>query len=468
MSDRRLFRLATTSARLLAGTVVAAAFGTAVVTAVALPWPTLTRTPLSVAADPAPADTVAACAGPLLVLGRDPERADALQVAATQDVVVGSPSEAPAPVEGALTTSVPDSDGPAVFTVEPRDRVRSEVAASGSAAVADDDLVGFAASACLTPLIDSWIVGGATTTGANDLLLLANPGAVPATVQLTVYTATGAQIPPGGADLVVAAGEQRVVPLAGLVLGEESPVVRITATGAPVQAALQSSVTRTLVPGGIDQENVAAPAATTQVIPGIAVTTAPSPGGAPDATTVLRLLAPDQDTTATVVVVGPDGASESPAVPLTAGLPAQVDLSGFAVGTYTVRVDAGAPVVAAVKQSTGFDAGSDFAWYPAAPALTTAALVAVPDGPSPTLWLFNAGDEATTVTVQSLTGGDSTQVTVEAGRAASRTAAAGDVYRLTAADVHVRAMVSFAGTGALAGFPVWPEDAAAGTVVVYP
>ena len=66
MSDRRVFRWATTSARMLAGTLVAVAFVVAVVTAAAVPWPTLTHEPLRVEATPAPSDSVVACTGGLL------------------------------------------------------------------------------------------------------------------------------------------------------------------------------------------------------------------------------------------------------------------------------------------------------------------------------------------------------------------------------------------------------------------
>ena len=470
MSDRRLFRLATTGARLLVGTVVAAVFATAVVTGAAVAWPTVSRTPLTVSVDPAPADAVAVCTGPLLALGRDPDRADGLSVAGRESVVFGTRDEETSAVQSALAApDVTDAQGPAVLTAQPRTRTAPEVAASGSATVDAADLAGYAASACQAPLLQSWIVGGSTTTGSSDLLLLGNPGNVPATVELTVYGATGAQVPPGGSDLVVAAGAQRIVPLAGLVLGEESPVVRVTATGAPVTAALQSSITRTLVPGGVDQETAIAAAATTQVIPGVTVTAEPGTQGASDATTVLRLLSADADTTAQVAVVNARGVAVSTQeVPLTAGLPAGVELAGLAVGTHSVRVDAPVGVVAAVWQATGFGAGSDFAWYAAAPALTADALVAVPDGPDPTLWVFNAADAPVTVDIESLFGAAPVQLSIPPAQAASRALATGQLYRLSTSAPTVHAMVSFVGDRALAGMPIQPEDAASPTVVVYP
>ena len=59
MSDRRVFHWATTSTRLLAGTAVSAVAAVAVVTAVSVPWPTLTREPLSISTLPAPSASVA-------------------------------------------------------------------------------------------------------------------------------------------------------------------------------------------------------------------------------------------------------------------------------------------------------------------------------------------------------------------------------------------------------------------------
>ena len=63
MSDRRVFRWATTSARLLAGTLVAVAFVVGVVTAVSVPWPTVAREPVAIEATPAPSASVLVCTG---------------------------------------------------------------------------------------------------------------------------------------------------------------------------------------------------------------------------------------------------------------------------------------------------------------------------------------------------------------------------------------------------------------------
>ncbi|WP_347978469.1 DUF5719 family protein [Microbacterium sp. ProA8] len=479
MSDRRVFRWATTSARLLIGTAVSIVAVIAVVTAVSVPWPTLVREPLSVPATPAPAASVIACDGALLAIGRNPADAAAITVAAPQSVVVGV-GEGPPPAEQRLeTTDV--GPGPLAFTAPPIGERAIDVAAIGAATASADDLSGFAASACRPPLLDSWLVGGSGATGAADLVLLTNPGTVPATVQLTVYGAAGAQTPPGGVDLVIPPGTQRVVPLAGIALGEETPVVRVSAVGAPIRASLQASITRTLTPGGVDQVGPVAQAATSDVITGITVVrrsaeegAAGDEGGALDAAaddvTVLRMLAPSAAATArvTVTAVGTgEPVREPEEVALEAGKPLELALNALLAGSYTVAIDADVPVVAAVRQATGVRAGDDFAWYTPAPEVSVGSLFATPGGPTPSLSVVNPSGEPVAVAVTAIDGGSPITLTVPAEGSIAVRLSPRTVYRLEP-EAPVHAGLSFAGDGALAGVPVWPADIATPEVVVYP
>lgn len=473
MSDRRVFRWATTSTRLLAGTVVSVAAVVAVVTAVTLPWPVVAEEPASISAQPAPAASVVACDGPLLTVGRDVTQADAVTVLSSQRVTSGVDQGAEPAEETVLVLEGQESgdDGPKVFTAEPDGRQRVDVAAAGSAVASDDDLAGFAASACRPPLLESWLVGGSGETGAADLVLLSNPGVVPATVQLTVYGATGEQAPPGGTDIVVAPGTQRVIPLAGLVLGEASPVVRVTAAGAPVHASLQASITRTLTPGGVEQVGAIPEPLDALTITGIAVTRSPGEEGASEVATVLRMLAPSVDTTASITVtpVGREEPALDPEdVPLGAGQPVEVDLRGLPVGSYTVRIEADAPLVAAVWQATGFDEGDDFAWYTPSPVVSVPSLFATPSGPPPALTLVNPDDEPVDVSVASDDGSYRLDVSVPANGSMTARLSPRTVYVLDPGSGEIRAGLSLTGDGALAGMPVWPADAAAPDIVVYP
>ncbi|MET0782427.1 MAG: DUF5719 family protein, partial [Microbacterium sp.] len=205
--------------------------------------------------------------------------------------------------------------------------------------------------------------------------------------------------------------------------------------------------------------------------PGVTVTQNPGAEGASDAATVVRLLSPGADTTATITA-SPIGASQQPSapitVPLAAGIPTAVELGGLAVGQYTVEVAAGAAVVAAVWQTTGFGAGSDFAWYTPAPAVTAPSLFAAPPGPVPVLTLANPTETAITVTVDSVDGSSTTEVTVAPGASEAVRLTARTVYLLDAGGGGIRAGVSQTGDGALAGFPVWSSDAAAQQITVYP
>ena len=300
------------------------------------------------------------CDGAILAVGRDPTQAGEISAVTPQTITSGAGDDSAAPVESQLDApTLSGGEGPAVFTAEPQGRTRVDVTATGSAAVSAEDIAGFTASACRPPLQESWLVGGSGATGAADIVVLSNPGAVPATVQLTTYGATGAQTPPGG-QLVLPPGTQEFVPLSGLVLGESAPVIRVTAVGAPVHASLQASVTRTLTPGGVDQIGATVAPEPSATIAGVTVTANPGTTGASNATTVLRILAPSDAATATVTVTEVGAAAPAAApqqVALVAGQPAEVELGGLPIGTYDVQVTADHPVVSAVWQTTGFGEG---------------------------------------------------------------------------------------------------------------
>lgn len=468
MSDRRVFRWATTSARLLIGTAVSVGAVIAVVTAVSVPWPTLVRDPLSVTATPAPAASLIACDGALLSIGRDPTDADAITVAAPQSVVSGVAGGAPVEESRLLTTDV--GPGPAVFTAQPFEGSAVDVAATGSATAAGEDLAGFAASACRPPLLDSWLVGGSAATGAADLVLLANPGTVPATVQLTVYGAAGPQTPPGGADVVLAAGTQRVVPLAGLVLGEETPVVRVSAVGSPVHASLQTSMTRTLTPIGVDQVGPVAQAESTVTIAGITVPRGSSGARSSDAVTVLRMLSAGAAANVRVTLTstsGPEPVRDPVEVALEAGRPLELALDGLTPGSYTAVIEADAPVVAAVRQSSGVEEGDDFAWYTPGPEIAVPSLFATPAGPRPSLTVVNPSEEPVTVVLTEVGSDDPLEFSVPALGSTSVRLQSRGVYSFDPA-APVRAGISMTGDGALAGMPLWPSDVATPEIVVYP
>lgn len=456
-------------ARAAVGALLSAAAVTGVVLLITTPWPGVQREALSVTAEPEPSASRVACGGATLVLGRDEADASALAAAAPQRVIVGvTPSAPDAAATEMSPVDVREAPAAAAFTADPIERRRTDLAAAGSSRADDPDIAGFAAAACTPPAMESWLAAGSGLTGAADVVVIGNPGDVASRVEITVFGVSGQTAPAAGADILVAPGTQRVVPLASLALGEQNPVVLVTATQAPVHASLQSSITRTLVPGGIDQSGATALPATNQTIPSFRTTA----GEESAAETLVRVLAPSDDATATVVVSAEGTGrvySESDPLALTAGVPLEVDVPSLPPGEYRVDIVADAPVVAALWAATGVDAGSDFAWHSSAEEISVPSLFAVAAGPSPRLAIAAPADADATVRVTQDAGeGSETEVEVPAGATVTMSVDEGEVYRLDPGSHTVRANVTYADDDALAAYPIVPADAAAAPVQVRP
>ena len=140
---------------------------------------------------------------------------------------------------------------------------------------------------------------------------------------------------------------------------------------------------------------------------------------------------------------------------------------GTSTGTDAGLLDVGGPVDTSGSSSataatpgatpTSSARGIDLAWIPAGAPLGRTAAVAVAAAPSPMLTLANPTSAPVTVRVARRSGTSS--VAVPANGTASIAVSAG-VLTLTGAG-EVRAAVSYAGTGAIAGYPAVPADQAA-------
>lgn len=455
--------------RLIAGAVIAAAVAAAGVGIALVPAPEIARAPIAVTAAPPAAASLATCSGPLLAAGRESAAASLVDAAALR--VVAGASDATEPASAPLASAdVDGGSGPISVTADAVAGVRTDVAAAGSAEIDAVDLRGFAASACTRAAMESWLVGGSGAVGAADLVILANPGTVPARVTLTVYGAEGATTPAAGADVRIPAGTQRVIPLAALALGESAPVVHVTATEAPVRASLQTSITRVLLPGGVDQVGATAVPAPLLEVPGVVIAEAPGASDASDVPAILRLLSPASGARATVTVWGANGqVGDAQTVDLAAGVPLELSLTGLAVGTYAVRAASDVAIAGAVWSTTGVAEGSDFAWFTAAEELTAPALTAIAAGPSPTLSVTSAADTDQIVQLIGNAGtGQVQEITIPAGRTATVPVEAGQVYRIVPTGAGIRAAVAYARAGQLAGYTVSAGDVAAASIEVFP
>jgi len=488
--------------RVVAGTVGIVA-AVAVIGAVGLlPLPSHRIAIPTVTVTPDPADQVRVCPGALLRLG------DETGQNANTPSSLGVPSITRAGIGADLTSqwigasdagTGGGSSAPDVLTLPP---APGATLAGAQSQVADaSDYTGFAAATCAEPSGSIWLVGGSTAVGRSTLLTLANPSPVDATVALTILSANGPVTAPGMSGIVVKAGSQRVIPLAGYAPDVASPVVHVVSRGGQVVAALQQSIVRGLDAGGVDLVGAAGDPATHLVIPGVRVV---------DAVGVNKTLglADWDDVAAAVRVAVPGSRSAKVQVALKPqdtkldGLSFEVDVSSGQVtelgldsaaatdsgtvaipdGMYTVVIDADQPVVAGVRVSTAEDPSthggsaaasdttappSDFAWFAPSPVLTGDTALAVADGPAPMVSVVNPTHASVTVTLDPQPGGSSLSLTIAAGAAASIAVKPDTVYLLKNATGLVAA-VSYAGEAQLAHYGVSSAGPVSGSIVIRP
>lgn len=460
MNANRAVRVVATGARLVTGAVVAVACVVGVVAAIHAPWPQVSHEPAQVDVTPLAGDSSLVCNGDLRAIGRDSSDPLAMRSAGATDLTDESTTSTltRSPIR---VVDVADAGDAVVLTGAVSERTAPLIAATESIAVASDDLTGFAAIPCGTPRLESWLVGGSVATGTSDIIVLTNASEVPATVTLSVFGESRST-----RTVIVPAASQVSLALTSVAAGSTAPVVQVTSDGAPVRAVLQSSLVRTLDPAGVDLQDAVAGPQQNPVIAGVQA----FDGDGDDADmTVLRLLSPQTAAQASVVVraAGSSAAANEFTVDLTAGLPADVSLSGLTPGSYTLEIDADAPVLSAVRQQDGLGRGTDFAWVTPAPEIDADALFAVPAGPTAVLHLMNTTDDDVTVTLSAEDGSSPTEVTVASNRSLDVPVEPTSSYLLkTSGTVH--AAVTMAAGGALAGWPVQPSPGAAQSITVYP
>ncbi|GAA2040630.1 hypothetical protein GCM10009819_27740 [Agromyces tropicus] len=443
-----------------------------------LPLPVVAAAPPSTIVQPAESRQLRVCPGPLLSLADDAAAATAARSIGEPDLVVAAdPADAEvAQVDLAAPDDAAGAAGPVALSAEPGAVMSGMLAGAQSQSADTESLRGFAAADCAEPASDSWLVAGATDVGRSGLVLLANPGEVASTVDLRVIGETGPVEAPAGLGIVVAPGTQRVVSLAGLAPNVRTPVVHVTSTGAPIAAALQHSVVLGLDPAGLELSTPTALPAAQQVLPGFVVvdrrgvaTDEDHADG--DDHPALRIYAPEGvEASASVEVRDEDGAPAAQVeVELAPGQATDLPLGTLDPGTYTILVDADAPVVVAAR-STVLGPGddpivADLAWTTATGPLLDGATVAVPPGPGAALELANP----TEVDVEAIVsaGADERSVVVPAGGAASVPVGGGDRLVLAGVD-GLHAAVTFRGDDALAWMPVPPPGPLDAPVRVFP
>lgn len=455
-------RAATGVVGLVAGAAIVAA-------ATFLPLPTARLEPSGITVTPVPATDQLICPGAVLRLG-DESGANATDASAigaavtTRGATSGEVESRPL-----ASTDAGGGVGAPIVLTAPGD-ADAGLTGAQSQSVATSDYRGFAAAECSAPSSDAWLVGGSTAVGRTTLLTLANPGAVTSTVTLDIYGEDGLVDAPGTSGIVVAAGSQRVLSLAGFAPSLESLAVHVTSRGGPVTANLQQSVVRGINPGGIDIVGATVGPSTSHVIPGVVLrNTVDVQGllgaeGFDDLVTALRILVPgDSPATATVRITPstPGGVGTSFDLSLDAGVVTDVPIDDLEDGTYSVEVETDIPVVTALRASTVDAEHADLSWFTAADALAGDALLAVADGPGALLSLSNTTADDITASL------DGEAVPVPAGGVVSVPVVDARTHLLTGA-TGLFASLGFAGSGALGSYAVSASAAEEAPVVVFP
>lgn len=262
-------------------------------------------------------------------------------------------------------------------------------AALQSALTTAGDLRGLSAGACSPAAAQSWLVGGGVEVGRSTRLLLSNPGATPAVVDVVLLSGTGRQVPAAGQGLLVPPGEVVELLVEGLTAVDPLLAVGVSASGGLVAASLVDSAVRGVTPAGVDVVTPS-PAGTRHVLAGV-------PAGVDRA--VLRLAVPG-DAPAVVGwriegASGPLSGDVAAATTVPAGSVVDVPLGAVEAGPASVLVESDVPVLTSVQVVRAGPAESfgaeDRAWVPSAPAVTGTALLPLPGDDVAAALVLSAG-----------------------------------------------------------------------------
>jgi hypothetical protein len=486
--------------RVAVGIAAAAALVAVAAAAVVLPLPGVNAVPASFSVDPAPAEEVRACAGPLVRLSDD-TGADATSISSvgtttvyaaasdpaavldesallSPDDVISNEPTAPARIAlpaAAADTADADADANAG---EAEDEAATDsgllFAAAQSQSVSTPELVGLAATSCGEASPDSWLVAGSTTVGRTSFVVLANPGDVNSIVDLAIYGDAGLVESPGAQNIDVPARSTRILSLAGLAPDLSDPVIHVVASVGAVTAAVQHSVVRGLEPGGVELAGATAPPAPEQTVTGVRVAGTSTiserlaDADYSDLQSVLRLFVPGSEPASVTIRVAEErdgGAQTEYQVGLTPGIVTEFPLQDIPDGVYTVEAASDVPFVMGARTSTIGNAGLDFAWYQSLQPLEERFFVTNADGPNSRLHIVSTTDESVDVTLTDASGVVTEATIVPGGRYLPLTV--GGAYTVTTTDP-VLATVTYFGDGRSSSFPIAPPNPAASAVVVYP
>jgi hypothetical protein len=481
------------------GIVSAAAVALGIAALVTLPLPEYVGTAPALSIAPVPAIQQRVCPGPLVEVVS--QNADDISFYSTGQAEYSEESseknfdiswlDALDNQNGALSAA------PKVISVPPTSDSESAPLLAGNQVeqAATEALSGLAAAACTEPANDVWLVGGSTEIGRTTLVTLANPTEVTATVTIEVFSEKGYIDAVSSEGIIVMPGEQRIVSLAGYAPDVIAPVVRVMSNGGQVLANLQQSVTRTLMPSGVEWVAPGSGLATQQVIPGVFVAGQAEHDRSEvgnvvsDLEPAIRVLIPgEKDSKVNVTLLSSTGKKVEFSANLKAKKVAQLPLAGVKDGTYTVILTSQEPLVAGIRTIQGANSGAavptapvdpaapvtpaaaetggDFTWLSSASFLTDQILIPVPAGPAPTVTFYNPANRTAEVTL-SAQGKKDISLKVKAGEMVTTPLVADAKYTAKGVEGLVGGL-TFSGSGIGSAIALNPANVLGSSITVYP
>jgi Family of unknown function (DUF5719) len=217
---------------------------------------------------------------------------------------------------------------------------------------------GISSVPCTAPAGQAWLVGGGAAPGRTSLIFLTNVDPTPAVVNLTVYTAKGAQQPTPGQGVQVPPLGQVTVPVDTLVPGAGPVAVDVSTSSGRVSAAELDLQQTGLTIQGVDWVAPSPGSSTQTVITGIPGPPARGLPGNAAASRTLDLVVPGSVSANVSLRLVTSGGTLSPPALTNQLVPAGqlhvVDLRPYAsAAPYSVQVVSDQPVVASVRTVLG-------------------------------------------------------------------------------------------------------------------
>ncbi|WP_010203445.1 DUF5719 family protein [Salinibacterium sp. PAMC 21357] len=474
-------------ARVLVGVVGISTAAAVILGATFLDVPFVNSEPPSTVVVPVPTAQQLTCPGPLLrlsdesgaeassvfTLGEANTRFSSTSGAVEQSRISASDAEAVEPLAAPLVLSAaPD-------TKSPQTLVRLSGAQSQSVAVGD--YIGFTSAGCRAVGGDSWLVGGATTTGRTTLISLTNPTEVASTVTLDIFDERGAVSAAGTAGIVVPPNGQRVLSLAGFAPGVTSPVVHVTSSGGQITAELQQSIVRGLDAGGVEIVGATEAPSKSVVIPGIVVTSLEGVQAlrgtgteTDDLIAAVRVFVPGEQSASISATLTSSEAEADPirfSLDLSAGVVTDIPIEELTTGAYSLQIESDVPVVASARTTSallegGVVTATDFAWFTASPVLEEDTQFTVAAGLTAMLNIVNSDSDAIDVTLTS-TDGDIEEYTIKPDSVLRAPVTNGTSYTL-GLSAPAFASITQAQKGFIAAYAIDPQTPGSSPLTVFP